>query len=130
MGLLIYDAIENVSAAVKGMGPAREEDDALPYTYARPVSESAAAIEFSLDTGLIEASGILLVTHDDSRGRGVVYVVDFDPGSFRVVSGERVSLTACAFAADLAASLSQSPRVAHVWTDADRGATFSFELSL
>lgn len=121
-------AVEEVVAAVKGEGMAYDEDDGLPYAFIRPVSNTASAVEFALDTNLIEASGILLVTHDNSLGLVEVYVVDFDPGSFRMVNGKRIELTAYAFAVDLADALVRSPRVAHVRAGSGWEETLSFEL--
>lgn len=121
-------AVEEVVAAVKFEGLAFEEDDALPYVAARPVSNAASVIEFSLDTDLVEASGLLLVTHDGSLGLVEVYVVDFDPGSFRMVNGQRIELTARTFALDLTNSLVQSPRIAHVRAGSEWEETLSFEL--
>lgn len=121
-------AVEEVVAAVKGEWTAYDEDDILPYASVRPVSGTASAIDFSIDTSLVEASGILLVTHDNSLGLVEVYVVDFEPGSFRVVNGERIGLTACTFVLDLIDSLVQSPRVAHVRAGSEWEGTFSFEL--
>lgn len=122
-------AVEEVAAAVKDEGLAYDEDDSLPYASARSVSNTASAIEFSLDTNLVEASGCLLVVHDGSLGLVEVYVVDFDPGSFRVVNGERIELTARTFALDLADSLAQSPRVAHVRAGSEWEEMLSFELA-
>ena len=121
-------AVEEVVAAVKGEGLAYDEDDSLPYASARPVSNTASAIDFSLDTNLVEASGTLLVTHDNSLGLVEVYVVDFDPGSFRMVNDERIELTARTFALDLTDSLVQSPRVAHVRAGSKWEEMLSFEL--
>lgn len=121
-------AVSEVAAAVRFEGAAYGEGDSLPYTSVRPVSDTATAIEFSLDTDLIEASGILLVVHDGSLGLVEVYVVDFDPGSFRIISDERIELTARAFVLDLTDTLAQSPRVAHVRVGSGWGKTFSFEL--
>lgn len=123
-------AIGEVAAAVKAEGLAYEDNDADPYARVAYISNGAAAIEFSLDTNLIEASGILLATYDDSLGRGMVYTADFDPGSFRRVDEERIELTAHAFAVDLADSLSRSPRIVHAQVDTDWGSALSFELSL
>ena len=121
-------AVEEVVAAVKGEGMAYEEDDSLPYALARPVSNTALAVDFSLDTNLVEASGTLLVAHDDSLGLVEVYVVDFAPDSFRVVADKRIGLTARTFALDLADSLVQSPRVAHVRAGSGWEEMLSFEL--
>lgn len=121
-------AVEEVVAAVKGEGVAYDEDDSLPYVSARPVSNAASAIEFSLDTNRVEASGILLVSCDSSLGLVEVYVVDFEPSSFRVAAGERVELTAHTFALDLADSLVRSPRVARVRAGSEWEETLSFEL--
>lgn len=122
-------AVEEVVAAVKVEGLAYGDDDSVPYASARPVSNTASAVEFSLDTNLIEASGIVLVTHDGSLGLVEVYVVDFAPGSFRVVNGERIELTARTFALDLADSLAQSPRTAHVRAGSEWEEMLSFELA-
>lgn len=121
-------AVEEVVAAVKSEGMAYDEDDSLPYASAHSVSNTASAIEFSLDTNLVEASGILLVTHDGSLGLVEVYVVDFDPGSFRIVNGQRVELTARTFALDLSDSLVQSSRVVHVKAGSEWEEMLSFEL--
>lgn len=123
-------AVEEVVAAVKSEGMAHDEDDSLPYVSARPVSNTASAVEFSLDTNLVEASGILLVTHDGSLDLVEVYVVDFEPGSFRMINGKRIGVTAYTFAIDLADSLAQSPRVAHVRAGSEWEETLSFELAL
>lgn len=122
-------AVSEVMAAVRLEGAAYGEDDSLPYTSAHPVSDTATAIEFSLDTDLIEASGILLVVHSGSLGLVEVYVVDFDPGSFRIISDDRVELTARAFVLDLTDTLTQSPRIAHVRAGSEWEETFSFELA-
>ena len=121
-------ATEMVVAAVKSEGAAYAEDDSLPYASTRLVSNTAAAIEFSLDTALVEASGILLVTHDGSLGPVDVYVVDFDPGSFRMVNGERIELTARTFALDLTAALAWAPRAVHVRAGSEWEEMLSFEL--
>ena len=122
-------AVEQVVAAVKGEGMAYDEDDSLPCARVRPVSNTASAVEFSLDTNAIEASGILLVAYNGSLGLAEVYVADFDPGSFRMANGERIELTARAFVLDLAGSLAQSPRVAHVRAGSEWEEIFSFELA-
>nr|DAK11993.1 MAG TPA: hypothetical protein [Caudoviricetes sp.] len=122
-------AVEEVVAAVKSEGLAYEDDDSVPYASVHSVSNTASAIEFSLDTNLIEASGILLVVHDGSLGLVEVYVVDFDSGSFRVVNGERIELTAHTFALDLADSLVQSPRAAYVRAGSEWEGMLSFELA-
>lgn len=123
-------AIEEVVAAVEDEGVAYDEDDAPPYVRVRPVSNAASAVEFSLDTNRVEASGTLLVTHDDSLGVAEVYVADFDPGSFRVVNGERIDLTAHAFVLDLADSLAQSPQVTRVRADSEWEEMLSFDPAL
>lgn len=129
MNFPIDIAVEEVVAAVKSEGLAYDEDDSLPYASARCVSNMATAIEFSLDTNSVEASGILLVTYDDFSDSVEVYVVDLDPGSFRMISGERVEVTARTFALDLTDSLARSPRVAHVRAGSEREETLSFELA-
>lgn len=128
MNPLIDIAVDEVVAAVKSEGLARDEDDSLPYMFGRRISNTASAIDFSLDTNLIEASGILLVTYDDSRDVAEVYMVDFDPGSFRMVANKRIELTARTFVLDLADSLVQSPRVAHVRAGSEWEEVLSFEL--
>lgn len=122
-------AVEEVVAAVKSEGLPYEADDDLPYASIHPVSDTASAIEFSLDTNLAEASGILLVVHDASLSLVEVYVADFDPGSFRMVAGERVELTARAFVLDLTASLAQSPRIARAGAGPRWEEMLSFELA-
>lgn len=129
MNFPIDVAVEEVVAAVKLEGMAYDEDDALPYASARPVSNTASTIEFSLDTNLVEASGTLLVVHDGSLGLVDVYVVDLDSDSFRVIDGERIELTARAFVLDLADSIAQSLRVAHVRAGSEWEEMLSFELS-
>lgn len=121
-------AVEEVVSTVKFEGLPYDEDDSLPYVVARPVSNTASAIEFSLDTNLVEASGTLLVIHDGSLGLVEVYVVDFAPGSFRMVNGKRIELTARTFALDLSDSLAQSPRTIHVRAGSKWEETLSFEL--
>lgn len=125
---LIDVVAEEVEAAVKSEGMAYEEDDALPYTRLHATSDMSSMIEFSLDTSLIEASGILLVTYNSVLSLAEVYVADFDPGSFRVVCGERCDLTPRAFVLGLANSLAQSPRVACVDPGFEWEEKFSFEL--
>lgn len=122
-------AVEEVVAAVKAEGEAYEEDDSLPYVSIRPVSSMASAIEFSLDTGLVETSGILLTAYDESLSLVEVYVADFDPGSFRMVSGERVDLTAHAFVLDLVDTLARSSRIAHARVVSEWAEALSFEFA-
>ena len=121
-------AIEEIEAAIESEGLAYEEDDALPYVRSRSTSNTSSVIEFSLDTNLIEASGILLVTYDSTLGLADVYVVDFDAGSFRVVCGGRRDLTSRAFVLGLANSLVRSSRVAHVDSGSEWEEKLSFEL--
>ena len=121
-------AVEEIEAAVKSEGPAHEEDDALPYTRARSTSNTSSVIEFSLDTSLVEASGILLVTYDSTLSLVDVYVADFDPGSSRTVCGGRRDLTPRAFVLGLVDPLARSPRVAHVDPGSEWEEKLSFEL--
>lgn len=121
-------AVEEIEAAVKGEGSACGEGDAFPYTRARPTSIASSVIEFSLDTDLVEASGILLVAYDSALSLVDVYVADFDPGAFRVVCDGRRNLTPRAFVLGLADSLAESPRVANVDPGAEWEEKLSFEL--
>lgn len=128
MKFLIDVAVEEIEAAVESEGLAYEEDDAPPYTRARSTSITSSVIEFSLDTNLVEASGILLVTYDSTLSLADVYVADFDPGSFRVVCGGRRDLTPRAFVLGLADSLARSPRVANVDPGSEWEEKLSFKL--
>lgn len=122
-------AVGEVVAAVKNEGLAYGEGDSLPYASARPVSSAASVVEFSLDTDLIEASGILLIVHDESLSLVEVYVADFGADSFRMINGERVGLTARAFVLGLADSLVQSPRVARVGAGSEWEEMLFFEFA-